>query len=289
MVEKNASEDSVIGNLRNKYDEFFSAERKAVNYILDNPQEAVMSNVSEIAKKSGVSEATVVRMCKHAGYEGYYQMRLLMSRDLGKDNILHEQKEVANTAKGLFDFDASRVAGLGETIDTELLIKIVGTLKKSRMVYIVAAGNTSPIAMDLGFRLERCGIPCSYGILPEHFLNHVSLGMKKDTIIAISRSGVSKQVVQAVNLAKRKGMNIVAITGEPQTVIGTLADYVVRIEDGHRKEMLEPDSHLCEMAINDAILYVMRHFNVFMKETGADKENKRYATDVELLLSEYKL
>ena len=256
--------NSVLENIKANYEKLFSAEKKAAAYILANPEQAIMMNISELARKSGSSEATVVRMCKHVGYQGYYQMRLLMSHDLGK-------------ARPTYD-------------ENEMLVKAVRLLRLSRMVFVVAAGNTSPIATDLGFRLERCGIPCSYSMIPEHFLNHVSLGTSDDTIVAISRSGASKQVVQAMELAMKKQMHSIVITGEKDTQLAEHADCVIQIVDKKKQALdTEPDSHLLEMAVSDALLYINRHFDALTQNAKDDNKEAGYGDDVELLLSEYKL
>lgn len=289
MTEKSSS---VIENIKMKHSELFSAEKKVADYIVSNSRDVIMMNISELAQKSGASEATVVRMCKHVGYQGYYQMRLLMSHDLGKNrDESYDGNEMLDSAGRLFDFGASRVATLQETIDLDLLLKVARLLRMSRVVYVVAAGNTSPIAIDLGFRLERCGIPCSYSMIPEHFLNHVSLGTSDDTIIAISRSGASKQVVQAMELARKNHMHSIVISGEKSTQLTEFADCVLQVVDKQkdRQMRMEPDSHLCEMAVNDAIIYIVRYFDTFMENAQNVKKTDIYGDDVELLLSEYKL
>lgn len=282
--------NSVLENIKANFEKLFSAEKKAAAYILANPEQAIMMNISELARKSGSSEATVVRMCKHVGYQGYYQMRLLMSHDLGKARPTYDENEMLSSARRIFESSAARVAALEEAIDLELMVKAVRLLRLSRMVFVVAAGNTSPIATDLGFRLERCGIPCSYSMIPEHFLNHVSLGTSDDTIVAISRSGASKQVVQAMELARKKQMHSIVITGEKDTQLAEYADCVIQIVD-KKKQVLdtEPDSHLLEMAVSDALLYINRHFDALTQNAKDDKKEAGYGDDVELLLSEYKL
>ena len=65
-----------------------SGGKKVADFILANPGLAVNANVSELANYSGVSDATVVRFCKHLGYEGYYQMRLLLARDIGRRTVI---------------------------------------------------------------------------------------------------------------------------------------------------------------------------------------------------------
>jgi DNA-binding MurR/RpiR family transcriptional regulator len=281
--------DTVLESIKSNFKSLFSAEKKAAEYILNNPEEAIMLNISELAQKSGSSEATVVRMCKHVGYQGYYQMRLLMSNDLGKSSVSYDENEMLDSSQRLFEYSAARVAELKESIDIRLLIKVIGIVKKSRMVFVVATGNTTPIALDLGFRLERFGIPCSYSMIPEHFLNHVSLGTCDDTIIAISRSGASKQVLQAIELAKKKNMHTVVISAERHTQLSEYADCIIQVvEKKPKASVLQPDSHLLEIAISDALLYILQHYDTFEENTENEKKDEPY-DDVELLLSEYKL
>lgn len=59
----------VMDVIRENYEKIFSVKKKVADYILEHPQEAVDANISELAKGSGVSDATVVRMCHHLGYK----------------------------------------------------------------------------------------------------------------------------------------------------------------------------------------------------------------------------
>ena len=77
-------EKSVIERISERKADIFKAEQKVADFILANPEEAVQLNVSEIAHASDVSEATVIRFCKHVGFRGYNHMRISLSRDLGR-------------------------------------------------------------------------------------------------------------------------------------------------------------------------------------------------------------
>ncbi|MBP3468664.1 MAG: MurR/RpiR family transcriptional regulator, partial [Lachnospiraceae bacterium] len=65
MGKDNILDKEVLEVVRERYDDIFSAEKKVADFVLSNPQKVVDSNVSELAKQSGVSDATVVRMCHH--------------------------------------------------------------------------------------------------------------------------------------------------------------------------------------------------------------------------------
>ena len=45
-----------------------SSEEKAADYIIAHAREVVNLPITELAARIGVSEATIVRMCKKAGY-----------------------------------------------------------------------------------------------------------------------------------------------------------------------------------------------------------------------------
>lgn len=284
------TEISVVDNIRQMYEELFSAEKKVANYILENKQEAVMLNVSELAHKSGASEATVVRMCKHLGYDGYFQMRLLLSRDTGQYKASVSAKGMLVSSQHIFAGDSERIQSLAETVSTETLLKAAELLIKAEMIHIVSVGNNIPIVWDLGFRLERNGLKCTYSVLPEHSFNHISLGSGNDVVYAISRSGSSTQVIRAVELAHKKNMKIITVTGELNKPLVEHADCVIRVLEKKDNPMsrMRPDSHLLEFAINDALLFAVKNYHIIADNLNGG-ESGETVNEVDLLLSKYKL
>ena len=65
MRESLIDEKDVLEVIRSKYDELFPAERKTADYVLSHADETVLSNVSELARASGVSDATIIRLAHH--------------------------------------------------------------------------------------------------------------------------------------------------------------------------------------------------------------------------------
>lgn len=281
------NKENVINNIKERYMELFPAEKKVADYILNKTEEVVMLNVSDLAGKSETSEATVVRTCKHLGYGGYYQMRILLSHDLGKNGTHNDERDL-ETSKKLFAYHAERVGYLAEHIKTETLLNISKILMTSRSIHIIGVGNTVPVVMDLGFRLERYGVPCTYSMIPEHFYNHIALGSSQDCIIAISRTGASTAVIRAVEMARKKDMKIIIITGELNKQITEHADEVIHVVEINSSEgmAIKPDSHLLEMAVNDAILYSVKNYKRLSDDIAKKQIDKE---KIDILLSEFKL
>ena len=169
------------------------------DFVLQNPQKAVDSNVSELAKQSGVSDATVVRMCHHIGYTGYYQFRISLARDLGKkqygSSALAESRDAVEK---LFQEYAQTMLAIGSRIDADVMWNCVNLLKTCKEAHIMAVGNTSPLAQYMGFRLGRLGIKSTYNVAAEYFMNHVNLADEDDLLIAISQPGTDVYKRQAL-------------------------------------------------------------------------------------------
>lgn len=284
-MEKNANR--ISDSIKSNYQELFPQEKKVASYILNNLSEVVMLNISDLAIRTNTSEATVVRMCKHIGYSGYYQMRLLLSRDIGKYENQNEEEEL-NTSRKLFAYHGERVDYLSENINDETLLNVAKILVSSRTNHIIGVGNTIPVVMDLGFRLERHGLPCTYSLLPEHFYNHITLGSNNDSVVAISRSGASTQIIRAVEMAHKKGMRIVVITGELNKQLIEHANEIIRVVEKNNNDgmNIKPDSHLLEIAINDAIVYSVNKYKKISNNTSSDLDEKE---NMEVFLSEFKL
>ena len=282
------AEKTVLESIDEFYEQLFSAERKVADCIRKNPDQAIMMNVSELASASGASEATVVRMCKHIGYQGYYQMRLVLAGDMARSARKSSGQDMQISTVGqVFQQIMDNMRHLGEGLNTNYLLDCVKTIRKSRLVYVIAVGNTIPVAMDLSFRVNRFGVPAIASTIMEHSLNHISQGRAEDLLIAISKSGTSKNVLQGVDVAKKKGMMVLAITAADYSPLSRNADYVIssRTENSLFGEM-GPESPLSEFAINDAIIFFLKYQDRLSEDLAGEGKG---LDEIELMLAETKL
>ena len=277
---------SVIENIKHNFEELFPAEKKTAQYILDHLEEVTLLNISQLAKKAHASEASIVRMAKHLGYNGFFQMRLLLSNDVAQKDSDMLNNAPLLTSEKIFSACANRIRSLSSFISTNDLLCAAKLICEARICHIIGAGNTIPIASDLGFRLQRNGQSCMYSSLPEQYFNNIALGDSSDLVIAISRSGASTQVLKALSLAKKKEMKILVITADPNSQIMDFSDAILQINDTNEMhdQNVRADSHLLELAVNDALIYFIKNYPLF----NFDDKLPTQINDVELLLSETK-
>lgn len=268
---------SVIENIKHNFEELFPAEKKTAQYILDHLEEVTLLNISQLAKKAHASEASIVRMAKHLGYNGFFQMRLLLSNDVAQKDSDMLNNAPLLTSEKIFSACANRIRSLSSFISTNDLLCAAKLICEARICHIIGAGNTIPIASDLGFRLQRNGQSCMYSSLPEQYFNNIALGDSSDLVIAISRSGASTQVLKALSLAKKKEMKILVITADPNSQIMDFSDAILQINDTNEMhdQNVRADSHLLELAVNDALIYVIKNYPLFNFDDKFANSDKR--------------
>src|SRR4030043_761471 len=94
-------------NIKAVYDILQSAEKKAVDFILSNPREIANSTIVDIASKAKCSEATIVRLAKRLGYEGFPELKGDFA-NITKEHYLeykeiNEMDDVITVVKKVFD------------------------------------------------------------------------------------------------------------------------------------------------------------------------------------------
>ena len=93
------TELSAIENMQAQYESLSPTERKLADYILKNTAKVVDFTVKDLALASDVSEATVVRMCQHVGFKGYWPFRMSLSKEL----VRYQNHETDNTVNSVGD------------------------------------------------------------------------------------------------------------------------------------------------------------------------------------------
>ncbi|HOO28248.1 MAG TPA: SIS domain-containing protein, partial [Lachnospiraceae bacterium] len=120
--------------------------------------------------------------------------------------------------------------------------------------------------------------------VPEYFMNNINLAASNDVLIAISQSGVTKDILNGVDLAKKRGLKVIAITAYVNSSLAEKSDIVLESKgDFSRFDYYKNYNHLCEIAVVDVLCELIQQKFAVMNRKGKDDDM------LELLLSEAKL
>lgn len=159
--------------------------------------------------------------------------------------------------------------------------KCVELIKKCNTVHLIAMGNTTTLTQYMQFRLGRLGIRSTSSLSPEYYMNNINLANDDDIVLAISKSGESKQVISGLELAKQKRLKRIVITSDIQSPICKLANCILLSKDRDDSfNYYRNYAHTGLMATIDVLLDFL---------VNEELIKNKHADTPELILSEYKI
>lgn len=138
----------------------------------------------------------------------------------------------------------------------------VSTIKSGGTIFITGNGGSAADAQHmaaeligkLGMGIERKPLPAIALSTDTSIITAISndfgfdrifskqieaLADKKDLLLAISTSGESRNIVEAVKVAKRKGMRVVLLMGSKDSILENMADIVIKIKGNNTPRIQE--------------------------------------------------
>lgn len=229
-----ATSESLLQRLRASAEQLPSAQQAVVRRILAAPDDIVNSTVEQIAAGAQVSMPTVVRTCRSFGYDSVRDFMLALAHDLAlSTHHLHRNVGLhdggADVAAKVVQSAISSLAALQRNLDTELMDTVAVRLARASRVDAYSVGATSAfMTQELQTRLFRLGVNANAFHDPHQQLISASSLDATGVAFVISHVGSMPFVLEAVQLAKRSGATVVALT-QPDTPLAQRADLVIEV------------------------------------------------------------
>jgi len=162
-------------------------------------------------------------------------------------------------AREVLEIEAQAVAALASRLDHRFLEALRLILACRGRVVVTGIGKSGQIGRKIASTLASTGTPAFF-VHPGE-ASHGDLGMitHEDVVLALSYSGESDELMTILPLVKRLGAPLIALTGNPDSALASLADVV--LDAGVEKEAcplnLAPTaSTTAALALGDALAVV---------------------------------
>ncbi|WP_046468452.1 MurR/RpiR family transcriptional regulator [Allosalinactinospora lopnorensis] len=238
----NAHEDvappTTVLRIRSLLPSLAPAEQRVAQRIIDDPERVAASSITQLAKDCNTSEATVIRFCRTIDFSGYRELRLTLATEAGQvrgarvgtrevTSDIDPDDTLVTVVEKIAFTDARAVEETGAQLDVEALHTVIEALSGARRIDIYGVGASAFVAADFQQKLHRIGLT-SFSWSDTHIMmTSAALLMEEDAAIAISHSGATTDVVNALAEAQRRGATTVAITNFPRSPISAAADHVL--------------------------------------------------------------
>jgi len=203
---------------------YTKSENKLYEYIKNNYDKVIYHSLTEMAEVCNVGEATVLRYCRKLGFKGYQELKFAVAQELSVMNDVENQDTYINKIKN------NMIQAINDTydlVDMNLLQQAIDKIDMARDVIVFGVGLSGICGLDMKSRFLRIGKNINV-FTDAHFQVMRACSVTKETvIIAISLTGSTKDIVDAVSVAKKKGAYIISITNYIKSPLTKYSDLVL--------------------------------------------------------------
>lgn len=235
------------------------AERNVAQIVAADYQAATRMTIAELAARAEVSQPTVTRFCRSVGCASFSEFKISLATTLTVAAAYLKSErafddDTGKLAQRIMTRAASAVRECLDQIDPATMDEAITVLAASRRIDLYGQGGGSAAMIeDAKLRFFRLGLPvCAYADGHQQRMSAATL-QQGDGVLAISNSGRSKSVVDAVEIARSFGATTVAIT-RPGTPLAQAADLVIALTIAEGEDVLLPTpSRYAHLAVIDTL------------------------------------
>lgn len=250
-----------LARIRSQLPALSESEAQVANWILLNTERAVRSSMAQIAHECGVSDATVLRLCRAVGFHGFLDLKISVARDLASPTqLIHddisEGDDPAAVARKVFLSNIQALYDTLEVLDQHAFTRAVEMLGEAEHIFIIGVGTSAPIAHDMHNKFFRLGLNCR--VQTDSYLQIMEAALlgPRDVVVGISQTGMSKDPVWTLQEARRHGARTICITGNAQSPITEYADVtLLSVSRETRAEVIA--SRVGQITLIDALYVVL--------------------------------
>ncbi|MEW9053263.1 MAG: MurR/RpiR family transcriptional regulator [Neobacillus sp.] len=247
--------------IRSVYSKLSEKEKTVADYILNQPNKIIHSTISQVADDLNIADATVFRFCKRIGFKGYQAMKIALASEIVSPMVdIHEtissEDDEKTIAEKVFKSNIRTLEDTLQIIEGRNFKEAVEVLSSARKIDFYGSGGSGAVALDAHHKFLKSGILTNCYTDSHLQLMSASQLTSEDAVVFISHSGTSKDILEALDVAKNNGVRTIGITNFSKTPLSKTVDiplYTISQETEYRSEALA--SRLAQLSIIDA-LYV---------------------------------
>ena len=267
------------------YNDMGKSEKKVADWLFSHSGEVLPYSISDLASKCESSEATIVRFSKRLGCVGYQELKLLLAQErdkkviaptiTGEDECFEIFEKVCNDA--YMSLERTK-----KTLSAASMTEAAASISCARRVVLIGLGTSASVAQDASNKLLRAG--CNSSAYSDTHMQAIAVSQLKpsDVLVGISQSGASKDIVEAMKLAKAHGVKTISITSKEKSPIARQC-VIVLLTDTEETwhSTLGLKSHISRLVVIDALCYKIVYQNsaraFSIGATEAELKSKRIA------------
>ncbi|MBN1936303.1 MAG: MurR/RpiR family transcriptional regulator [Anaerolineae bacterium] len=248
----------VLTSISDKLESFTGEEKTLAEYIILNYAAVPKQSLVQLAEEAHVSPGTVRTLCKDIGLDGYHNLHEALAQvDSVAATVYFEgidTMDLEHLVKSVFENIAGVLEQTLHSLDLAALQQAVDAISQAKQIAIFGVGTSASVAAEFAYRLEIIGLNCNQYEDQHRQLMSLTLLEPGDVVIGVSHSGRTKSVVNALRVAKERGITTICITDFPHASVTEFADIQLGAVHAERNLGIEMvATRAAHLALIDAI------------------------------------
>lgn len=212
---------TLINQIQLHYPSLSKLEKKVADYVMKHHQQLLNIHIKDLASQVDVSIATISRFCHKIGTKNFMEFKVLLRDTIKQQDQPSHPIELVNSMY-------TSVINTSRTLVSEKeLITVANTIDQAKRVYLFGLGSSALTAEEFKLRLNRMGYHVIVEKEAHNMLFTASHLNEQDLIIVFSASGETKEVIDAIAIAAKNDVQIIALTNHRNTSISNVANQVI--------------------------------------------------------------
>lgn len=214
------------------------AEARVADAVLADPKLVTTESVSDLAARAGSATATVIRLCRRVGFEGYYRFKIALAEEGGVTRQFGHPPLPSNDATTVLEAtmisDARDIAAAISLLAPDAFDRAVDSIVNATDVLFAGLGTSAPLAQLGAIQFLVLGV---HAIAVQDVQAQdltARLLRPGSTCVLISHTGSSKATVAIARSARAAGAATVAITSFERSPLAKACD--ILLATGNRQD-----------------------------------------------------
>lgn len=197
------------------------AEQRVAKLLLADARSFANLPVSELADRAHVSKPTVVRFCRSVGYDGLADFKLKLAGSVNEGvpfvhRAVDEDDKPADIIVKVVDNAVAALLHYRNDAASHAFERAIDALSDSarhgKRIEFYGVGNSGIVAQDAQHKFFRLGVNTVATSDGHVQLMSATMLQSGDCAVIISNSGRSRDLLDAAEIARKKGATIIIIT-----------------------------------------------------------------------------
>ena len=268
---------NVFTQLKASYGYMSRVERRIADLIIGSPERFVSLTMAQLSEQEHVSQGSINNFARKFFACGFSALKLQVAAGLAQseDSPLPDVQPQAVKTCMQTNIDTNRrfFEATAQLNDEDVLARTVQRIMRARRIDIYGVYHSGISARDLCFQLIGLGIPANY--VEDTFMCAVSATTLDENalVFAISASGRTSEIIDAVQIAKENHAPVICLTTNPFSPLAKISDDVLLSARGEDLSSSVSHTRMAQLFVIDSLTSYLQ--TILQQDDPANRDRLR--------------